>query len=582
MVVPLLNALELNRLSVDQKEREDRSKHLALNGTNVDLGSLTDFLVRYAPLQLLGEKRQTKRLPVGRRILSSCNHMHAASSLVKHAQDKNTELKNVIFADGRSALPHPLWTVEHDAVLIAAIAKHGWVDREKSCRKITSDSEIKWGFPFELSGESAKPKLNDDEWKDLHATATRASFFLEDAEALLDTLKGFNRHLIIESYGLKHDIDGDGGGTGGKWVVDDELLLNASEKTNDNSRASEVVDLPKRKDLAKRAKLVLQKSLNIAETGGRTTTVKNATAGATGKEVLDHGYAVIDQGNHFCILLAEMVRGICKGSLTKAAKQVKLLCSMAYDEAITLKNLFSKHESVDFVQKAEELAKIVNQIHLARQSMKVSTVPGKNLFRVMIGLEPIQPKVATDPIFPSKDYLDRNSAAIAAQQKKEVIRKDDGALGEKAMMRALKRSIEKSHDGVPNVFTQSDDSDDGLQLTMAEAIILLVFCSDGVPLSKSNGSSGNISWKDSCSSVGLCARLFYSTAQEKGEKLKAALTKLDSQGSSVAQSEAAKKVALEIVAEEWKEALAEEAVRHTVDMSPDMLAKKRYGLFLFY
>ncbi len=581
MVVPLLNALEQKRSSASQKENEDRAKHLSMNVANINFAVLTDFLIRYAPLQLLSERRHTKRLPVGRRILSSCSYMHAVSLLMKQAHNKGTDLKNVIFVDGRSAIPHPLWTIEHDATLISAIAKHGWIDRDKACRKITSDSEIKWGFPFELSVGDIKPERDDEEWKDLRDTAKRASFFLEDSEALLDALKGFNRHLIIESYGLKHIVEDDSGAGAAKWLVDDESLLNATQKTDDNSKPAEAVDLPTRKDLCKRAKLVLQKSLAFAEGGGRVVAAKNPTpTSAPAKDVSEKGYAVLDQGNRFCILLAEMIRGICKGSLTKAGKQVKLLCSMAYEEAVILKDLFTKRKSDDCIKKAEEMSRIVNQIQLARQSMKVSTVPGKNLFRVMIGIEPVQPKIATDPIFPSKAYLEKGSVA-AALQKKDIVRKDDGALGEKAMIRALKKAIEKSQDGVPNVFAESDDADDGLQLTMAEAIILLVFCADGLPLSSTNGASGNLSWKDSCSSVALCAREYFNSAQEKVEKLKSNLTRLDTQGFESVQPQVAKKMASEIVAEEWKEALAEEAVRHTVDMAPDMLAKKRCVMVVF-
>lgn len=575
MAIPLLQALEQRRLSKSQKEEQDRTSHLTLDSKTIKLATLTDFLVRYAPLQLLGERRHMKRLPVGRRILSSCNYMFMTSQLRRHANLMKTELRNVLSVDLRSALPHPLWNIDHDALLIEAIAKHGWIERDKACRKIAADSGLKWGFPFQASDADATSRLSDDEWKDLQDTAKRASYFLDDSEVLLDGLKGFNRHLIIESYGLKHVDEDDGASGSRKWLVDDELLLNASEKSHNNSKTSEVVDLPTRKDLAKRAKLVLQKSFAVAESGGwvSSTTGSSKNSNNTGKDTLDHGFAVIDQGNHFCILLAEMIRGICRGSLTKSGKQVKLLCSMAYEEAVNLKNLFSRLQSEKAKQRVHEMDRIVNQIQLARQSMKVSAVPGKNLLRVMIGLEPIQPKIATDPMFPSQDYLDKSSAALV-QQKKENFRKDDGALGEKAMIRALKRAVEKSEHGVPSFFSEADDPDDGMQLTMAESIILLVFCMDGVPTSSSSNSTGSLSWKDSCASISVSAREFYGSAQEKVEKLKLSLERLDTQGANAAQHEAAKKIASEIVAEEWKEALAEEAVRHCADISPDMLAKK--------
>jgi hypothetical protein len=575
MVLPLLNTLEQNRLSVSQKEGEARARHVGLSSATVNFEALMDFLVRYAPLQLLGERRHTKRLPVGRRVVSSCNHMFTAALLSKRALKDGTELKTILSIDGRSALPNPLWTIEHDAILIKAIAKHGWVDREKACRKIVSDPEIKWGYPFELAEADTKNNISDEEWKDLNATATRASSFLEDSEELLDTLKGFNRHLIIESYGLKHIVDDRGGAGAAKWSVDGELLLKVSNKDVDSAQVREAVDLPTKKDLAKRAKLVLQKSVAVTETGTRASAGKPSSASnGTGKDASDHGYAVIDQGNRFCILLAEMVRGICKGSLTKAGKQVKLLCSLAYEEAVTLKELFSEKKTEEYRQRADEMASIVEQIQLARRGMKVSAVPGKNIFRVMIGLEPAQPKIPTDPIFASQAYLDRLSAAVA-QPKKDFTKRDDGGRGEKAALRAMKKAVEKSQNGVPNFFSNSDDNDAGMQLTLTEVLILFAFLTEGMPSSSgnTNGASGiSISWKESCAIVEVSAKELHDSAKDKAEKLKAALTKIGSEGNEGPRAEAAKKV----VVAEWEEAMAEEAVRYTIDMSPDKLAKKRY------
>jgi hypothetical protein len=582
MVIPLLNSLEQSRLSSSQKEEEARARHVEMSSTNVNFEALMDFLVRYAPLQLLGERRHTKRLPVGRRVVSSCHHMYTAALLSKRALKDGTELKNILSVDGRSALPHPLWTIEHDAILIKAIAKHGWVDREKACRKIVSDPEIKWGYPFELAEGDTKTVINDEEWKDLSATAKRASSFLEDSEELLDTLKGFNRHLIIESYGLKHIVE-DGVGAGKtKWSVDGELLLKASNKEVESALVREVVDLPTKKDLAKRAKLVLQRSVAASEPGSRASTGKSSTTtNGTGKDTSDHGYAVINQGNRCCILLAEMVRGICKGSLTKAGKQVKLLCSLAYEEAVTLKDLFSEKTTEDYPQRAAEMARIVEQIQLARKGMKVSAVPGKNVFRVMIGLEPTQPKVSTDPIFASQAYLDRLSAAVV-QPKKDFTKRDDGALGEKALLRAMKKAVDKSQNSVPSLFTTADDNDVGMQLTLTEALILYAFCSEGMPVSSANANgtyNSSMSWKKSCSVVEISAKEVHDSAKDKTEKVRSALSKIGNEGNDDAQTEAAKKV---LVAE-WEEAMAEEAVRHTCDrdLTPDSLAKKRYVRNIF-
>ena len=46
---------------------------------------------------------------------------------------RDKDLSKLLNASPKVILPHPLWTPIHDAVLIYAIAKHGWIDRENSC-----------------------------------------------------------------------------------------------------------------------------------------------------------------------------------------------------------------------------------------------------------------------------------------------------------------------------------------------------------------------------------------------------------------------------------------------------------------
>lgn len=560
-------------MSSNEKEAIDRARHLAMNSTNVTFETLMEFLTRYAPLQLIGERKHAKRLPVGRRVLSSCSNMHAASFLIEKAAKSGTELKSVLSVDGRSALPHPLWTLDHDAVLIKAIVKHGWIDRDKACRKIVGDPEIKWGFPFELSEAGKGNKLSDEEWADLRATAGRASAFMEDSEELLETLKAVNKHLIIESYGLKHNLDGSGNDGTAKWNVDDDSLLQASKKDDGTADVREPVDLPTKKDLAKRAKLVLQRSTASPGPGGRTSFGKSTAASV--KDAPGHGFAVIDQGNRCCILLAEMIRGICKGSFSKAGKQVKLLCSIAYAEAMTLAERFSSKTSKESKELGEEMAKIANQIQLARKCMQGSAGPSKNLFRVMIGLEPIQTKIASDPVFPSQDYVNKlTTSGTSFQPKKEaVLRKDEGALGDKALVRSLKKAVEKSPDGKPNRFSASDDPEVGLQLAMSEVLVLQVFCSNVMPLSSAAANAASVplsDWQQELSMIGLAAREFLCSTKEKFENANAALMKLNGQDNDSAQTDAGKKVLFAT----WEEAMADEAVRFYDNSNAEAVGKK--------
>lgn len=594
MVLPMLERLEQRRLFVSEKEKEDRERDIALSGGNVNYEALFDFLLRYGPLQLLGEKRQTNRIPLGRRLLSTCKHMQEASSLLEKAREANIELKAILSVDGRSMLPHPSWTSAHDATLIEAIVKHGWVDRDTACRSIVNDAQFKWGYPFELDGQAAGPKINGSETDNLRATAQRAASFLENSEELLDTLKGVNKKLIIEAYGLKHAND-EGGVGAGTWAVDEETLLRVLAKDEDNAEIKEAADLPAKNYLAKRAKLVLSKSVSILE--GNTRGPPGQVPSGAGnlkegtKETVDHGFTTINQGDRCCILVAEMVRGVCKGSVSKAPKAVKTLASLVLREAQALRDQYLERVVKTDAAKTKEMGTIVDQIELAIRCFKFSVIPAKNLFRAMIGLEPVQAKISSHPIYPSEAFVGEqeaakakaekviarskeaaNSASATVKPKKEqVIKKDEDPLGKKAIIRAERKAVEKGQGGVPNLFTPEDDSELGLQLTMAESFILRMVCDEGIPLSSgSSGPTRNDSKDWETLFEGLKRSLKEALVNLK-ELRKLAIAKLDDERRAKMKVNLAKQVVLL----EWGIAMTETAVHQVDQMISHSLAIKR-------
>ena len=590
MVLPMLNTLEERRLSASNKVQESRERDLSLTDANVDYESLMNILLRYAPLQLLGEKRQMKRLPLGRRLLTSCKHMYEASYLVDKATKEGIQLKAILSVDPRSTLPHPLWTYEHDAILVHAIVKHGWVDREKACRRIVKDTSINWGAPFQLDREgNDKANNSGDEQGDLRAVAQRAAAFMATSEELLDVMKGVNRHLIIEAYGLRR-FGENGDQSTGTWSVDEELLLKGSKKNNADLKSEGVVDLPTKKELAKRAALVLSKSVLVAEGGGRASAGKGGSS-IPSKQVVDHGFTAVDQGNRCCILLAEMIRGVCKSSLTKAEKSAKFLCSLVFDEAQRLQDMYASKTSQVDRQRATELASIVDQIQLARRSMKCSTTPGKNLFRAMLGLDPAQPKIASDPVYPSYASLDlyppyasldkptsgtaaaavNDPAAVVKPKKEIVVKKEEGTTGEKAILRSLKKAIDLSKDGMPNLFSPEDEPEVGLQLTMTEALMLHVFCTEGIPLSGASSGITRNGSKDWQSLFNILKIFVKESLEESKEKLSTLVEKLDAETKDKSKIDLAKR----IVSVEWEIAMATSALKQLTQMIPQGLAIKR-------
>ena len=334
MVIPILESLEKSRQLEQDRDTAARSRHLEMSEANVDLKTLNDFLLRYAPLQLLTDRQSSKKLFLNRRILLACCCMQAATDLFKRAkaaegENLSSNMQKLLTVDSRAALPHPLWTLKHDATLVIAIAKHGWIDSDKSRRDITADPEINWGEPFSLTKDNendmpVKKELPEDELASLKSTASRAAKFLNDYHALLEEVKGCNQNLIVESYGLKREpVGGDSsdGNSSMQWVVDDDLLLQAATgknpgKDSEEGANREPLDLPMKKDLSKRAKTVILKSIYILESGVTPASRTTETAPDPNEAALtnDYGYTVVDQSDKCCILLAEMVRVILKAS----------------------------------------------------------------------------------------------------------------------------------------------------------------------------------------------------------------------------------------------------------------------------
>jgi len=578
MVVPILIMLEQRRLSASMKIQADRESDTSLTAINVNYTSMMNLLLRYAPLQLLGERRTTKRIALGRRVLSSCKHMKDASFLVEKAATDGLELKAVVSVDPRSALPHPQWKIEHDAVLIDSIVKYGWIDLEKSYRRIVNDKDILWGAPFQPDCEGTELKMCDEDWDDFCAAARRASAFVEESQELLEIRKNIDTNQIMEAYALKQFDNG-------TWCIDEELLTNGSQKLKGNGANKELADLPTKKELAKRARLVLSKSMLTIDGVGVASVGKSAGNGTNvpAPAVADHGFVVIDQGNRSYILLTEMVRLVCKSSHTKAAKSVNRLSSMIFNEVIALITQYESRGSSLDKQRASELRIILDQVYLARTSMKTSRTPGKNLLRAMIGLDPIQPKILTDPLYPSKSLLDQDSAstivnaavrytARQAAPKKEVVqKKDEGTTGEKAILRSLKKAMDLRVDDVPNLFRPLDDAEVGLQLTMTEAFIIQVFCSEGIPLSKASAGSLRNSSKDWQQLFGTLKQLITDYLDELKDKHNSLVGKLDLESKEKSRVDLAKK----IVTVEWEVTMATNSVKQITQMTPQGLAVKR-------
>jgi hypothetical protein len=607
MVLPILRTLEISRQLDADRDSKARSKHLELDETSVDLKTLSDFLLRYAPFQLLNDRLSPKKLFINRRALSACCSMNYASTLVRRAKsavgemDVVGQLEKLLSADHRSALPHPSWTLKHDAILIGAVAKHGWIERDKSCRAITTDPDIKWGAPFDLSqiepsgyssDHSPAKGLSDDEVTVLKSTALRAAEFLTKHHDVLEELKGCNQHLLIDSYGLRQSSDDsmqNEDTSRPEWIVDNDMMMQAvtgGQRKSTQGTTLEPLDLPAKKDLGKRAKTVLLRSIAALESGGDAAVIQSIPVTVNPVESAnDYGYTVIDQGDRYCILLAEMVRGILKGSQTKMGRQVRLLCSIAYEEAAELRKvrlaLAESTGDIDVKAKADEMEQIALQLALVKKSLQTAARPAKNVIRVMLGMDPQPARGPTETLFPTKVVLEELSAPTKDATKKDVARRDDGAVGERSLIRAMKKAFDKN-DGAPCRFSKASEAEVGLQLTMVETLILFTFCAEGIPVynekksevSEDRMKTYGLSWQEVGSILEMAAKDYHVSAIDKLNKFRAALKKvIDQPDDSPAKIQAAKRVESAEHDESDKENAAKQAVDYAAQ--PEKLAKKR-------
>ncbi|KAL3915362.1 MAG: hypothetical protein SGILL_005694, partial [Bacillariaceae sp.] len=551
MVIPLLTKVEQARVHVTEAQNAVRAKDLAINASNVDLKSLEGFLERYAPMQLVYDrKRKGNKISLGRKLLGSCHYVHDATILFDAATRKDAnddsdsreledfdKLTKLLITDGRTQLPHPLWTKEHDARLVCAIAVHGWCEIDRNMKYIINDSSIKWGYPFEVVQEQPVQRMGRTELQNLKSTAERAAKVLNTHGETFNIVEDFNKNLVVESYGLTHhEVEGSEEKDDGKtWRVDPGLLIQSSKK---NDGEVEAADLPQKKDLVRRAKAVIEKSYLILKSGGiQAALAINEAAEKTkaqSKVLESHGYAVIDQTNRCNILLAELVSALVKVP-TKHRKEMMTLFDAVLEEASAQVAMLTPNEAVIKVE-VEAMTKIVEQLKLARLACKTAMRQGKNVLRCMVGQAPHPTRYETESQFPDVNALKSVDGRRAAVKKR--VTKNDPSLGERALLNATKKASKKNSEAPGTVCRFGNLTTEmnalGLPLSMVEVYMLTIFCQKGVPLVAGNSKASELTsplfWKDVANALELLARQQLQGATDLVTECQKAVDKARDQG----------------------------------------------------
>jgi hypothetical protein len=498
--------------SEPQEEEAQVTEGTKLQLEAISYSSLSDFLDMYAPLQLLVDRATNRNITMARKALGTCASLIAAHALVKRASDSSVpqsvtdRLASLLALNKRIALPHPAWTPRHDAVLIQAIAKHGWIDQDHCCRAIVEDSSVKWGAPFD-DGEISKAKATDEDDSTaekqlaiLRETAARAVSFFNAEQDILDELKGFNQTLVVKAYGLIKSAGTEGADSSSSiWEVDDNLLLQTfngstamDPSVEDNGENKEVMfaELPTKKELMKRAKNVLSRSSALVE--------REVEVAMTAEVPLpDHGFISLDQSDPCNMLLSELLRGLSKVSFTKTSKTKNLcrkVCADALREAQKLQEGAKNNYGEGMANsQAHDLHKIVEQIRLIGENMTSSPRPAKNVLRVVLGDTPILPKDPLEPIFPVVGAAVLGSYSVeggnvlsnrGATKKQE---KQEGTTGSRAITSAISLAFEEYKQSSGKFSTVEPDM---LELSAMETLLISVICSQGLPV-----------WSENCESL---------------------------------------------------------------------------------
>ena len=391
------------------------------------------------------------------------------------------QLASLIIVDRRSKLPHLLWKPSHDAVLISAIVKHGWIEQESSCRAIADDTSLKWGVPFEASNGPFDlvpdgPRETD---ADVLATANRVASFLNESKELLDDIKGLNVDELARVYGLtRRRVEGStdvGTGSLGTWIVDDAAALAAGAVPTTNSNAAQ--DLPPQRDLVARAKTLL--TFHHPQQVSAASQVNQAVKDGVKPT---YPYAVLDQSVRCNTFLAELLRGLLKVPPQKFGAKKKSLCTLARIEAVKRVESFKAavreqpaHNS-ELARAAADMEKIVTHLDVVKRELGSHKARlYKNVLRVILGLDPT-PSKTEEALFPTeKPVSDKMVLQTYAGSDNRTSSTNSKTTGERAFD-AASRKLYVVKRG------QENNADNSLDLTEVETLILRVACAVGLPV----------------------------------------------------------------------------------------------------
>lgn len=401
----MVNSLISSVRALCKEDDASSTPQLEFDPKNISADSLKELLTLYAPLQLLADRNRASRINlhhntmVGR--MAVLKSLHEAVKTAEKdlpagatSEDCNKALSKLIKLDSKSSLPHPQWTRLQDAVLMRAVVKHGWLDRQASITAISNDKTIHWGKPFEApaatqNGESEEKLEGNDastaEFNKVLAVARRAISFMNQLKG--DMVKEMTpatlnelQEKLITTYCLtqNEEVDGDEGAS--QWKVDEDHLKNLM--LNEKATSEDCEDLPSKKKLSKRLKKLVSAFNNRSNDAMDEDVEEDVEPAALTSNLAaedNYGFVRIDQAVRSNTLLAEMTRGLLKLK-NKAVKQsLQEYAGLILSEVNSrIADMTGSGESDALISSMEKLKDHINMYH---NCCKSEARPAKNVLR---------------------------------------------------------------------------------------------------------------------------------------------------------------------------------------------------------
>lgn len=409
---------------------EVRARDLSLNVKSSSPAEIAGFVRRYGTAQMLEDRRRVNRLPFfGRKLLSSTL---LCRKLKQHVQSHSTteDLAQTLNAYQHLVRPHPQWTSMHDAILMQAVAKHGWIEQDSCARAIAEDKSVVWGAPFD--GKTTSAPQHAARQDQIIATAQTVASVFNEKYAVLATLKDFDVGRLTKAYGLERSKPF--GKDQLRWHVN---VAKMEEKVGSDGGSG---DLPSKKDLMKRLKLLL-----------------------TCKPQAVHGYVPLDQSNGANLFLGQLLSTFVRISIS--SKECDWIMASACGEARRLLRAGLVSE------------KVVQQLDDVKSNCKKHTTSYKNIVRVMLGKPPQLPsRGGHDGMFPSSTAPSKSLAGVKGPEAGTKVL--HSTTGVDAINLARKRLIRRDSGTAGQSLPQTGV----LELTDIETLIIAASCEIGMPV----------------------------------------------------------------------------------------------------